>query len=295
MCLHPQPVEPIPEQTARIARSAFPKPTTAMTMRDEVGAIFSDEQFASLFSTRGKPAFSPWRLALVTVLQFAENLSDRQAANAVRGRLDWKYCLSLELTDPGFDASVLCEFRRRLKYDGSEMKILDMLLERFRELGLLKTRGRQRTDSTHVLANVRKLNRLELVGETLRLALNTLTEAAPEWLAERVQPGWVERYALPFSERRLPEGQDKRTEEAEKIGGDGFLLLELAFGRETPDWIGRLPELQILRRVWLQNYLLTGEGDVRWRHKEDGLPLGAIRIDSPTDPECRFKTKGSIT
>lgn len=224
MCLHPRPVEPIPEQTACVARAAFPKSTTAMTMRDELGTIFSDEPFAELFPVRGKPAFSPWRLALVTVMQFAENLSDRQAADAVRGRLDWKYCLSLELIDPGFDASVLCEFRSRLEGSGEEMALLYTLLERFRELGLLKARGRQRTDSTHVLANVRRLNRLnrlKRVGETMRLALNALAGAAPEWLGKRAKPEWIERYALPFSEFRLPKGHTKRTGEAGVWRGAG--------------------------------------------------------------------------
>ncbi|MDN5698042.1 MAG: IS1182 family transposase, partial [Rubrobacter sp.] len=264
-------------------------------MRDELGAIFSDGQFASLFPERGKPAFSPWRLALVTVMQFAENLSDRQAANAVRGRLDWKYCLSLELTDPVFDASELCEFRSRLEASGAEMELLDTLLGHFRELGLLRARGRQRTDATHVLANVRRLSSLERVGETMRLALNALARAAPECLGERARTDWTERYALPFSEFRLPEGQNKRAKEAEKIGNDGLLLLDLAFGQDTPAWIGKLSEVQTLRKVWLQNYLFTPEGDLRLRNKEDGLPPASVRIESPTDPECRYKTKGSTT
>ena len=114
MCLHPLSVVPVPEQTARVAKAAFPKGTTYMKMRDELGIIFEDEDFAHLFPTRGQPAMAPWRLALVTIMQFAEGLSDRQTADAVRARIDWKYALSLELADSGFDASVLCEFRGRL-------------------------------------------------------------------------------------------------------------------------------------------------------------------------------------
>jgi transposase len=82
-----------------------------MTVRDELGAIFEDEDFAHLFPSRGRPAMPPWRLALLTIMQFAEGLSDRQAVDAVRARIDWKYALSLELADSGFYASVLCEFR----------------------------------------------------------------------------------------------------------------------------------------------------------------------------------------
>jgi transposase len=114
MSLKPQAISPVPAETARIARAAYPKGNVYMQMRDVLGSIYTDEDFADLFPKDGQPAEAPWRLALVTVLQFVENLSDQQAADAVRGRLDWKYLLGLELTDAGFDASVLCEFRARL-------------------------------------------------------------------------------------------------------------------------------------------------------------------------------------
>ena len=111
MSLQPQPVAPIPEDTARVARAAFPKGTVLLRLRDELGPLYADERFAALFPTRGQPAESPGRLALVTVLQYMEGLTDRQAADAVRRCIDWKYCLALELTNPGFDHTVLSEFR----------------------------------------------------------------------------------------------------------------------------------------------------------------------------------------
>lgn len=114
MSLRPQPVPPVPEETARVARAAFPDGSIYMLLRDEVGPLAADQDFTALFPTHGQPAAAPWRLALVTVFQFIERLSDRAAADAVRSRIDWKYTLSLELTDPGFDSSVLCEFRARL-------------------------------------------------------------------------------------------------------------------------------------------------------------------------------------
>jgi transposase len=114
MSLQPMTVEAIPEQTARVARAAFPNGNLYIRMRDEFGTFFTDALFADLFPTRGQPAHAPWRLALVTLMQFAEGLSDRQAAEAVRSRIDWKYALSLQLEDTGFDSSVLCEFRTRL-------------------------------------------------------------------------------------------------------------------------------------------------------------------------------------
>ncbi|MDD4907092.1 MAG: transposase [Methylobacter tundripaludum] len=173
-------IEPVPEQTAQIAHAAFPKGSSYLTLRDELGTLYRDDDFSALFPARGQPAFPPWRLALVTILQFRENLSDRQAAEAVRARIDWKYLLGLELADPGFDFSVLCEFRARLIAGDAEMQLLEGLLSQCRQLGLLKARGRQRTDLTHVLTSVRVLGRLELVGETLRAALNEIASIEPE-------------------------------------------------------------------------------------------------------------------
>jgi transposase len=175
MSLKPQDVNPIPEETSRVARTAFPKGNALMRLRDHLGSIYTDAQFTALFPHDGQPALSPGRLALVSVLQFAEGLSDRQAADAVRSRIEWKYTLALKLDDPGFDASVLSEFRSRLLAGGAEMQLFETLLSLLREQGFLKARGKQRTDSTHVLAAVVTLNRLECVGETLRHARSAVS------------------------------------------------------------------------------------------------------------------------
>ncbi len=124
MSLRPETRTEVPSSTAAVARAAFPRGNPYLRLRDALGTVFSDAQFAPLFPSRGQPAEVPWRLALVTVLQFAENLSDRRAAEAVRGRIDWKYLLGLELADPGFDASVLSEFRTRLVTGGAETLLL---------------------------------------------------------------------------------------------------------------------------------------------------------------------------
>ena len=180
MSLQPREIPPVPEKTQRVARAAFAKGNLYVRLRDEIGVVFDDPLFAPWFPTRGQPAESPWRLALITVMQFVEGLSARQAAEAVRARIDWKYALSLELTDPGGDASVLCEFRARLVDGDAGPLLLEALLSRLKERGLLKARGQQRTDSTHVLAAIRTLNRLASVGETLRAALNSVATVAPE-------------------------------------------------------------------------------------------------------------------
>src|SRR5215475_1339539 len=180
MSLKPFSASVVPEQTASVARRAFPKGSLCIRIFDELGTIFQDQDFADLYSQHGQPGQPPFRLALVTVLQFIEGLSDRGAADAVRGRIDWKYLLCLELDDPGFDYSVLCEFRTRLLEGGAERILFDKILSALRDKKLVKSRTRQRTDSTHVLAAVRDLNRLERVGETLHATLNVLAVAAPE-------------------------------------------------------------------------------------------------------------------
>jgi len=154
MSLRREEVPPVPEETARIARAACRPNNVYLRMRDEIGVFYADDAFAPLFSSRGQPAEAPWRLALVTIMHYAEGLSDSQAADAVRSRLDWKYALSLAVTDTGFDSSVLSEFRTRLITKGAEQQLFERMLEEFRERKLLTARGRQRTDATHVLAKI---------------------------------------------------------------------------------------------------------------------------------------------
>lgn len=112
-------------------------------MRDELGTIYEDAAFAELYSKEGQPGLAPWRLALITVLQFMEGLSDRQAAEMVRSRIDWKYLLGLELRDSGFDYTALCEFRGRLVKGSVEELLLDRLLEQLRERKMIKVKGKQ--------------------------------------------------------------------------------------------------------------------------------------------------------
>lgn len=184
MSLQPQIVLPIPEETARIAHAAFPKGNIYLQLRDEIGVLLQDADFSKLFPTRGQPVYAPWRLALITIFQFIENLSDRAAAEAVRARIDWKYALSLELENSGFDSTILCEFRARLIAGNTENLLFDKLLDWCREQKMLKARGKQRTDSTHILAVVRGINRLECVLETMRSALNAIARESPAWLTQ---------------------------------------------------------------------------------------------------------------
>jgi transposase len=290
MSLHARKPDPIPEETARVARAAFPDGNLYVRMREALDVIYSDEDFADLFPTRGHPAEAPWRLALATIFQFAEHLSDRAAADAVRGRIDWKYALSLELTDSGFDHTVLSEFRTRLLIGGAERRLLDLLVGCARDRGLLKARGRQRTDSTHVLAAVRALNRIELVTETMRHALAVLANLAPEWLRAHGRPEWVERYERRPEDDRLPSKQAERQVLAETIGRDGLAILDAVDADEAPSWLRDLPALRVLRGVWIQNYLVT-DTDVRWRTDKEGLPPAARFISSPYDTDAHYARK----
>lgn len=293
MSLHPRPELVVPVETARIARAAFPKGSVYMRMRDELGVLYQDSDFADLFGVRGQPAESPGRLALVTIMQFVEGLTDRQAADAVRSRIDWKYALDLELTDPGFDYSVLSEFRSRVIAGGAEQRVLDLLLARFKERGLLQKRGRQRTDSTHVLAAVRSLNRLELVGETLRQALNHLALVAPAWLRAQVTADWYERYATRFEEARLPESQAEREALALSIGHDGYQLLEALFEPAAAVWLREMSALQTLRQVWVQQYYRE-DGQIHWR-AAGNVPSAPRMIESPYDVEAHYSQKRDTT
>lgn len=293
--LQPRPWSAVPELTARVARAAFPKGCLAMRVCDELPGLFTDEQFASAFGVRGRPGISPGRLALVTVLQFAENLTDRQAADAARGRIDWKYALGLELDDPGFDFTVLAGFRARLIEHGLAEKVLDTLLERLSQQGLLKAGGRQRTDSTHVLAAVRTLNRIEFVGETARAALEALAVAAPEWLTAQgmVSAQWVQRYGARVESYRMPRDDSSRTELALAIGRDGFTLLEAAYAPDAPAWLREIPAVEVLRAAWVQQYYrtITNTGtEVVWRENKD-LPPGRLRFTTAYDPDARYGLK----
>ena len=291
MSLRPEPIGPVPEETARIARAVFRRGNVYLELRDELGTLYEDQAFVSLFPTRGQPAEAPWRLALVTVLQFAEGLSDRQAAEAVRSRIDWKYLLGLEINDAGFDYSILSEFRARLIAGRAEPVLLERLLQRVESRGRLKRRGRQRTDSTHVLAAVRTLNRLERVGETLRAALNALAVVAPDWLRAQAPLAWYDRYGQRVENYALPKTEAARRDLAASIGADGQSLLE-AIDTSDQTWLAEVPAVQVLRQVWAEQYI-GDTGELRWREVKE-MPPPAQMIASPYDPEARYSTKREL-
>ncbi|MFF0116826.1 IS1182 family transposase [Streptomyces prasinus] len=269
---------------------ACPKGTAAMLIRDRLAEVFRDEDFADLYPQDGRPALSPARLALVTVLQFTEHLSDRLAAEAVRTRLDWKYALGLALDDPGFDHSVLCEFRARLVAGDAAERVLNLMLRRLVEAGLLAARGKQRTDATHVLAAVRRVSRLELVGESMRAALEELARQDAGWLAPLIEPGWDKRYGHRVEIRKVPDGAAGVVALAETFGNDGRRLLTALWEPGAPPRLRRLRQVEILRQVWTHHFYWDATGSLRWRDGHE-LPPASLRFDSPYDTDAHYCVK----
>ncbi|HYQ68790.1 transposase [Actinophytocola sp.] len=189
--------EQVPSLTAQVARASNPGGTTAMWVKDRLNGLWRDEDFLDWYPRDGRPGLSPAQLATVCVLQFLLDLSDRQAAEAVRCRIDFKYALAMELDDSAFHHSVLADFRDRLAQGDRADRLLDLALARLKDAGLVRERGTQRTDSTHVLAAVRDLTRLELITEAIRAALEEVAGAAPQLLVGLVDEEWGRRYGRP--------------------------------------------------------------------------------------------------
>jgi transposase len=291
--------EPAPEVAAAVRavyrRRGAPLP---VMVRDRLGELFPDAEFGTAFGTRGRPGWSPGRLALVTVLQMTENLTDRQAADAVRDKISWKYALGLDLDDEGFDASVLSEFRTRVVEHGLEQRVLDLLLDALKTEGLVGAGGKARTDSTHVISAVRDLNRLELAGESVRACVEALAVVAPGWLPAVIDVAdWGRRYGARVDTWRLPTSKTKRAELVAAYGSDAVVLLRAVHTDIARPWLGELPAVEVLRRVLVQNYVISidaaGREVIRAREAEqDGLPPGRVRLSSPYDLDARWAGKG---
>ena len=289
MSLKSQPIPPVPEATAHSAKRAFPKGNIFVQMREVFGSLYTDDQFQQLYPADGQRAYAAWRLALVTIMQAAEGLTDRQAADAVRSRIDWKYALSLEIDDPGFDFSILSEFRARLVKNKAANLLLNAMLEQCVEQGLVKQHGKQRTDSVAICASTRQLNRLEMMGETMRNALETLAVAAPVWLRKFAPAEWLERYSARFEGYRLPKSKAKRNAMMKQIGADAQKLYETMRDDAALSYLCRLPALEVLRQVWLQRFWV--DNDKVKAREPSGMPPRGDWICSPYDPEASYGRK----
>ena len=281
----------IPLETKEIAEASLGKKNEYLIFRDEIGVIYEEESFKEMFVRLGQPSISPALLAMITVMQFAEGLTDRQAAKAVGSRIDWKYCLGLEIRAKGITHNALNGFRERLLENGEEAKLLDEMLKKLAEKGWLKSKKKQRTDATHVLGAIRQLNALECIGETLRAALEQLAQLEPEWLMTQVTEDWFELYGARIESYRLPKEKTKQANLKQRIGEDGLHLLKAVDSPTAPSYLKQLPQVEILRQVWWQRFYQDEQGLHYRTKKEHGVPPHQSLICSPYDPEARYRTK----
>jgi transposase len=292
MVMWPQAPRDVPVETVRMVRAISREVPFCVRLREALGPLFRDEDFGELFDSRGARVLAPGYLAAVSVLQFVEGLTDRQAAEQALYRIDWKYLLGVDLAHPGFDFTVLSDFRERLaRDDAAERLVFHAVLERLADAGLVAPGGSQRIDSTHVLAAIRTLNRLELLGEALRAALESIAALDPAWLQSWAPPEWFTRYGPRVDNYRLPKDQAERDALAVVIGRDGTRVLAEAYAPTAPAYIRLLPYLQALRMIWLQQYYRDEHGIVLREKTEHGRPPGQATIVSPHDTDARYSTK----
>lgn len=291
MVLRPQSIPPVPTATAAAVHAAFPKGNLLVDLRAEFGTLVDDTFFADLYPATGRPVHvAPWRLALVVILQYLEGLTDRQAADAVRRCIDWKYLLSLEVGDPGFDFTLLHDFRERLVASDSAQRLFDHLLAACTARGLIKPRGTQRTDSTRVLAAVRSLTQLECILEAIHWVLNQLTTHDPAWVQDHVPPAWFARYSFRADHARFPKADAARDRFVLTMAADGYQVLSWLDDPATPAALRHLPAVHALRLIWIQRFYcctIPGHETVQLRLSAN-QPRSALLIQSPYDLEARW-------
>jgi len=286
MCLKVQEPWLMPAETERIGRVLLEKESSYRLIGDKLFAKINEQEFADLYPSAGQPGLSPVILAFVTVFQFIEKLPDRQAAESMRVRLDWKYALHLPLEYEGFHYSVLSEFRDRLIEGQAEGRVFEKLVVQIRELGLIKERGKQRSDSIAMLAKVRWLSRLEVVVETLRLAVVSLVKTDREWSEEILPPSWEDKYGERFVLQRYTEKEWKEYET--NIGNDGQWLLKRLGDGSAPAGLRELSEVKLLQTVWAQQFRADAEQMV---FEELNEYDGRTQVVTPHDPEAQYSRK----
>jgi transposase len=260
-----------------------------------LSSISADEfasEFMSMYSNTGRPSVNPIILSFVTIFQFLEELPDRIAAEDVRMRLDWKYALHLPLDDPGFHYSDLCNFRKRLAKHGKESLLFHQLLKRIQSLGFLKRRKHQRTDSTHILAVVGELSRIENLSESLRVSLRAIQKQDSAFYEMKTPSLYREHWSAPLSDYQMTDSQ--RREALERAGQDIHWLLSflkdcLETNRKT---FLRLPELEVLQTLFHQHFTVQhSQQDSQKVCLKKEADTGKDKIQSPHEPEARYSEK----
>ena len=294
MCLKVQPPSQMPDETRRIGQHLLDEKNIYRLIGDELFTKLREQDFADLYPSEGQPGLSPVLLAFVTVFQFIEKLPDRQAAESLRMRLDWKYALHLPLEYAGFHYSVLSEFRDRLIAGKAEGRVFEMLVAQIRELGLIKEHGKQRSDSIAMLSKVRWLSRLEIAVETLRLAVVSLVKVDREWSEEVLPPSWEDQYGERFVMQRHTEKEWQEYEA--NIGNDGQWLLKRLMDGGAPAGLQELSEVKLLETVWAQQF--SERASQACQDEAEKMTFtelkkydGHTQIATPHDPEAHYSRK----
>jgi transposase len=276
----------IPEATRALVEPLLAEESVYRLIGQEVEQMVGDEEFETMYAEEGRPAVNAVLLALITVFQFLEKVPDRAAAMLAVMRLDWKYALRQEVNWSGFHYSDLCNFRKRLLAHGREGVVFERIVAYLRERGYVKAGGKQRTDSTHIVGQVMALSRLELVWETIRVALNALISADAPWVLKWLPSSFVEVYSVRRSDYRLKDCEVAPA--LQKAGEEGQWLVSqvMTTGRQA---LQGLPELALLRRVLDEQYAPDEAGQLQTR--PPGQVTGDV-ITSPHDPSARYGNKG---
>ncbi|MGP8329379.1 MAG: transposase, partial [Methanosarcinaceae archaeon] len=240
----------IPEDTAELGEKLLKDDDIYRKIGEELSDLIKDEDFADMYSPIGGPALSPALLSLVLIFQMLEKIPDRLAANAVRLRIDWKYALHLPLDWEGFYFTNLSNFRQRLLEHGAEYRVFDILLKKLVELGYIRKRGKQRTDSMSVLGVVANLSRLELVWETLRVVLKAIEKSNPVWLETAFPEAFLQLYLVKRTDYNLTKLEIAK--ELSLAGADGLWLLEQL--EKAPATLQNLPEIETMQEIWEQQF-----------------------------------------
>jgi len=277
----------IPEETRRVVESLLKADSVYRLVGQEIEHMVDEAVLAEMYAEEGRPAINPLVLMLVTVFQFLEKLPDRMAAENAVMRLDWKYALRQGLEWAGFHYTDLCNFRKRLFRYGQEQVAFEQVVKYLRERGYIQAGGKQRTDSTHIVGAVMRLSRLELVWETLRLALGALVNADAPWTLKWLPRSFVESYSARRSDYRL--SQEEIAQALCQTGQEGYWLLDQVAVQGSPS-LQALPEIVQLRRVWEEQFTRQEDGSAHLRPPGEA---GGDVITSPHDPDVRYGDKGS--
>ncbi len=242
------PLPPLSKDTIQAAEAAFGQRNTYVLIGEAANVAFDGLDLSGLYPQEGAPKEFPYVLTLVTLFQFAEGIADRQAAEATRVRVDWKYALHLPLTHPGLRGPELCDFRERLRSNPALLSLFEQALARLQEVGGLPEGCSSLPPADVVLRSICTRSCLEQIASAMQNAIQALVSIRFEWLRQIARPHWYQRYSRELSLLQIPDNLKDQVKLAEAIGADGAHLLDAIAQMEFPD-CASLPEIQTLQQI----------------------------------------------